>query len=100
MLLGNEGDVLTITGVFGSITTADATVTVGGVTCTVTAATSASITCTLGNGPLDTFPVIVNIAGKGNAASTASDFSYTADVTSVSPTSCGLAGLTLMLTLL
>jgi len=63
----------------------------GGVDCSVTAATTTSITCDVGNGPIGTYPVIVNVDGKG--LSTGSEtFTYTADISSVSPSSGSLGG--------
>ncbi|WAR05669.1 PKHL1-like protein [Mya arenaria] len=75
---GNEGDSLTITGTKFSTTNSENTVTIGGVDCSVTAATATSITCDLGNGPLETFTVDVNVAGLGKATNTAPGFQYSA----------------------
>ena len=77
-----------------SSTQADNTVTIGGVSCSVTAATTTSITCDVGNGPVGDHKVMVNIAGKGFASHDSGDvmFSYTADVTGISPSTGSLGG--------
>ena len=71
-------------------------VTIGGVNCTVTAATTSSITCDVGNGPVGEHIVKVNVAGKGLASHTGGDvmFSYTADISGISPTTGSLGGKT------
>jgi len=85
------GTAITITGTGFSSITSDNTVTMGGVDCSVTAVTTTSITCDVGNGPIGTYPVIVNVDGKG--LSTGSEtFTYTADISSVSPSSGSLGG--------
>jgi len=66
-------------------------VTIGGVTCNVTAATSTQITCTLGNGPTGVRNVVVNVLGQGQASGTVT-FTYTSDITSISPTSGSIGG--------
>lgn len=66
-------------------------VTIGGVECTVTAATTTTITCNIGNGPVGPHSVIVTVDDKGNADGNV-QFSYTASVSSVSPTSGSLGG--------
>ncbi|XP_052804443.1 fibrocystin-L-like isoform X2 [Mya arenaria] len=89
---GNEGDSLTITGTKFSTTNSENTVTIGGVDCSVTAATATSITCDLGNGPLETFTVDVNVAGLGKATNTAPGFQYSASIATIDPTTSSLAG--------
>ncbi|XP_052245987.1 fibrocystin-L-like isoform X3 [Dreissena polymorpha] len=89
---GNENVMLTVTGTGFSGTLADNKVTIGNVPCTVTAATTTEIRCTLGNGPLGSYPVVVSVSPVGRAVNTASNFTYTADVVSIAPTSAGLGG--------
>ena len=71
-------------------------VTIGGVNCTVTAATTSSITCDVGNGPVGEHKVKVNVGGKGLASHSSGDvmFSYTADISGISPTTGSLGGKT------
>lgn len=79
---------------FSSVTS-DNTVTISGVACSVTSATTTSITCTVGNGPIGTYPVIVNVAGKGDAEISGTvEFTYTADISGISPSSGSLGGMT------
>ncbi|WAR05573.1 PKHL1-like protein, partial [Mya arenaria] len=85
------GTSVTISGTGFSSNQSDNSVTIGGVACSVTAATSTSITCSVGNGPVGTYPVVVNIAGKGYASGSI-EFTYTADVTGISPASSSLGG--------
>ncbi|XP_053388768.1 fibrocystin-L-like [Mercenaria mercenaria] len=66
-------------------------VTIGGVECTVTAARDNSITCDVGNGPLGSYPVLVNVDGKGQSTGNV-QFTYTSNITSISPTSGSLGG--------
>ena len=93
------GTSITVSGTRFSSTQADNTVTIGGVDCNVTAATSTSITCDVGNGPVGDYKVEVNVAGKGFASHDSSDvmFTYTADITGISPSAGSLGGKTLPL---
>lgn len=63
------------------------TVVIGGVICAVTAASSTSITCNIGDGPVGTHTVVVTVAGKGHADHTAGEvtFTYNSNVTSIDP---------------
>ena len=78
----------------GFSSTLDNRVTIGGVDCSVTAATTTSITCDVGNGPVGEHKVVVNIDSKGVASHSGGDvtFSYTADISSISPTTGSLGG--------
>ncbi|XP_052060298.1 fibrocystin-L-like isoform X3 [Mytilus californianus] len=87
--LGTE---LTIDGSGFSLTQTDNTVTIGGVECTVTAAASTYLKCNVGNGPMGQFPILVKVAGKGQASGSI-QFTYTAEITGISgQTSGSLAG--------
>ncbi|XP_052286416.1 fibrocystin-L-like [Dreissena polymorpha] len=82
---------LTVTGT-GFIPTAGKNkVTIVGIECTVTMATATSITCNVGNGPVGAHPIIVNVEGKGIARGLV-EFTYTANITGISPTIGGLGG--------
>ena len=74
--------------------TSENKVAIGGVNCAVTAATTTSITCNVGNGPVGDQPVVVAVAGKGEAKHTGGTvmFTYTADVTGIAPTTGSLGG--------
>ena len=87
------GTSITVSGTRFSSIQADNTVTIGGVDCTVTEATTTSITCDVGNGPVGDHKVMVNVAGKG-FASHSSDimFTYTANITGISPSAGSLGG--------
>ena len=67
----------------------------GGVACTVTAASATSITCDVGNGPVGDHKVIVNVNNKGDGDHGGSDvmFSYVAAITAINPTSGSLGGM-------
>ena len=67
--------------------TANNTVTIGGVGCTVTLASANSLTCAVQVGPVGAHKVEVTVAYKGLAEHTAGDvtFEYDADVTSLDP---------------
>ena len=88
------GTSISISGTGFSSTNDNNMVTIGGVNCTVTAATTSSITCNVGNGPVGEHKVKVNVAGKGLASHTSGDvmFSYTADISGISPTTGSLGG--------
>ena len=83
-----------ITGTGFNATESGNTVTIGGVACTVTAATSVAITCDVGNGPVGDHKVMVNVGSKGDADHSSGDvlFTYTADIDGVSPSSGSLGG--------
>jgi len=88
------GTSIDISGTGFSGSTSDNNVTIAGVPCTVTAATTSSITCDVGNGPVGAYDVIVNVAGNGDAAISGNvEFTYTANISSISPTSGSLGGL-------
>jgi hypothetical protein len=82
---------LTITGTGFSTTPSSNAVIIGtsGV-CTVTAASSTSLTCTISAAPEGTYPIQVNVAGKGLATGTSSfTVTVTLQVTSIFPTQGG-----------
>lgn len=85
------GTSITIVGTGFSSVTSENIVTIGGVACSVTAATSTSITCDVGNGPVGFHSVLVTVQDKGYASGNV-QFSYGADVLSISPTSGSLGG--------
>ncbi|XP_045210443.2 fibrocystin-L-like isoform X2 [Mercenaria mercenaria] len=70
------------------------TVTIGNVICAVTASTATTITCDVGNGPVGSHKIMVNVDGKGFARHPNGDvmFAYTAEITGISPTSGSLGG--------
>lgn len=88
---GSLGTSVDISGLGFSAVMAENTVTIGGVPCIVTASSIANITCSCGNGPLGSYPVVVTVEGSGTASGQGV-FSYTADITSISPTSGSLGG--------
>ncbi|KAL4228553.1 Fibrocystin-L [Mactra antiquata] len=69
-------------------------VTIAGISCSVTASTSTSITCSVGNGPVGDHKVEVNVAGKGIAKHSSGDvmFEYTARIDDVNPKTSSLGG--------
>ncbi|KAL3886657.1 hypothetical protein ACJMK2_026637 [Sinanodonta woodiana] len=91
-----QGTVITITGTGFDVTTASNNqVVIGGKGCTITAATSTSISCNVGNGPIGSYKVEVTVSGKGRAShptGSAIMFQYTAGISSMSPTSGSLGG--------
>lgn len=84
---------ITITGTGFSSVTSENDVTIADVACTVTSASTTSIECDIGNGPIGTYPVIVNVDGKGDAAISGTvEFTYTADISGIVPSSGSLGG--------
>jgi hypothetical protein len=70
--------ILTITGTGFSTTVSSNNVTIGTTgSCTVTAATTTSITCTISNGPSGSYDVGVNVDGMGLASANGT---YTANI--------------------
>ncbi|XP_048254094.1 fibrocystin-L-like [Haliotis rufescens] len=88
---GIGGNAVTIAGTGYSSTNSDNAVTVGGVTCTVTASSPTSITCTLGDQQTGAYPIKVVVSGSGASAQTV-EVTYEMDATGVSPSSGGIAG--------
>lgn len=86
-----SGATLTISGSSFGASTADNTVTIGGVACTVTSASSTQLVCTVGAGT-GSHDVEVNVVGVGLASGTFS-FTYNTQITGISPFSGSLAGL-------
>ncbi|XP_069115226.1 fibrocystin-L-like [Argopecten irradians] len=91
---GQQGTVATITGTGFSSTASDNSVMVGGVACSVTTASSTSITCTVGNGLEGIHKVSVSVTGYGLAQHSSGDvqYIYTTGITSFSPASSSLGG--------
>ncbi|KAK3587658.1 hypothetical protein CHS0354_042441 [Potamilus streckersoni] len=91
-----QGTVLTITGTgFNGTTTSNNQVVIGGKECTITMATTTSINCNVGNGPIGSYKVEVTVSGKGRAShptGSAVMFQYTAGINSMSPSSGSLGG--------
>ena len=84
---------IVITGTGFSSVTSDNNVTIAGVDCSVTAATTTEITCSVGNGPVGAYPVVVTVVDKGDAAIAGTvEFSYTAAISGISPSSGSLGG--------
>ncbi|XP_064635838.1 fibrocystin-L-like [Lineus longissimus] len=88
---GTENDVLTIQGTGFDATPSNNEVRVGDSSCVPQSATSSELTCLLGPGAMGSYSVQVTVSGKGKATGSNS-FSYTASVTSVSPTSATKGG--------
>ena len=88
------GTSISISGTGFSSTLDNNRVTIGRVDCSVTAATTTSITCDVGNGPVGEHKVVVNINSKGAGSHSGGDvtFSYTADISSISPITGSLGG--------
>ena len=83
--------VLTITGTGFSTTASLNTVIIGASgSCAVTTASATSLTCTIAAAQAGTYPIQVNVAGKGLATGTSS-FTVTVplQVSSISPTTGG-----------
>jgi hypothetical protein len=66
-------------------------VTIGGVECKVTTAQIDNISCDVGDGPLGTYPIIVDINGKGRASGDV-HFTYISELTAISPSSGSVGG--------
>jgi hypothetical protein len=64
---------------------------IGGVECTVTGSLATIITCDVGNGPVGPHSVVVTVDGKGNPEGSV-QFTYTAGISSLAPTSGSLGG--------
>ncbi|XP_064635071.1 fibrocystin-L-like [Lineus longissimus] len=88
---GTENEVLTIQGTGFDSTTSNNEIRVGDSSCVTQSATSKHLTCLLGSGASGTHSVLVSVSGKGKATGSHS-FSYTASVTSVTPTSATKGG--------
>ncbi|KAH3796643.1 hypothetical protein DPMN_150212 [Dreissena polymorpha] len=87
------GTALTITGTGFRPTAGENKVTIAVVVCTLTAVSVTSITCSVGHGPVGAHPGIVNVAGKGMATGPVA-FTYTEDITRITPTTGSLGGRT------
>ncbi|XP_069121982.1 fibrocystin-L-like [Argopecten irradians] len=91
---GLPGTVASITGTGFSGTPSDNSVMIGGVACVATAATTTSITCTIGSGSEGISKVNVNVAGYGLAQHSSGDvqYIYTTGINSFAPASSSLGG--------
>lgn len=85
------GQELTLSGTFPSATTSSAKVKIGNWSCTLTAATTSEIKCTVPGKPAGKYPVSLVVDGKGNAKSSA-EFSIDLSLTSINPTESGHGG--------
>ncbi|XP_053372850.1 fibrocystin-L-like [Mercenaria mercenaria] len=85
------GTVIIISGTDFSEIDEENIVTIGGISCKVTAADNSVITCNIGNGPAGIYPVLVKVEGKGYAVGN-TEFTYAANVTSIYPSSGSLGG--------
>lgn len=81
---GATGDSITISGSSFSTNTAEVSVTIDNVACTITSAAVDSIECDVGAHSAGTYPVVVYIEDKGLSADDA-EFEYELRVDSVSP---------------
>ncbi|XP_060603397.1 fibrocystin-L-like isoform X3 [Ruditapes philippinarum] len=80
-----------ITGTGFSTVISNNQVIIGGVECTVTGSLATIITCDVGNGPVGPHSVVVTVDGKGNPEGSV-QFTYTAGISSLAPTSGSLGG--------
>ncbi|XP_021354106.1 fibrocystin-L-like [Mizuhopecten yessoensis] len=78
---------LTITGKRMGGSTSDVSVTIGGEVCTVTAATTTAVECTISDVPVGAQPLVLDVAQKGRAMHDPSPVTVTSQavITSVSP---------------
>ena len=69
---------------------------IGGAECAVTVATETSLTCTLGEGPAGTHPIVLTVTTKGLARHEGGSYSfeYPFSVLSISENTGSLAGKT------
>ena len=95
MLSGVDGDTLILTGTGFSLTLEDNLVLMGGVNCSVTAATATQLTCTVGEGPAGEHNVSVTVDQKGLAEHQGGTYSFTYnyEVTGISPSAGSLGGI-------
>ena len=80
-----------MTGTFQGTGLSDYTVDIGGVGCTVTAGTSTSVTCTVGEHSAGTFNISLHVSGFGNANPDI-QFEYSLGVDAISQISSGYGG--------
>lgn len=84
-MTGSLGHVVEITGTGFESSSGDRNqVFIGNTVCGVTAVTSTTIKCTVGNGPTGDADVKVNVEGKGLASGSV-QFKYVTNVTSLTP---------------
>lgn len=86
---GTTGQSVVIVG--SNFVAGSTTVTVGGVSCAVTSASSTSITCTIGSGPAGNQPVLATVASIGQSNNNI-QFQYILQVTNISPSSGSYGG--------
>lgn len=91
VIVGSTSTSVVISGTGFSSNFSENNVIVGGVECLVTDSTTSSITCDVGNGPVGSYPILVNVDGKGYATGSV-DFTYTSDIASIDPPSGSLGG--------
>ncbi|XP_062574409.1 fibrocystin-L-like [Saccostrea cucullata] len=67
---------------------------IGGVQCVTVSSNNTEIVCRVGDGPTGTYPVMVSVAGLGNAENTNNSvtFSYQFSIQSMAPSSVSLGG--------
>lgn len=90
-IIGSLTTSVVISGTGFSSNFSENNVIIGGVECLVTDSTTSSITCDVGNGPVGSYPILVNVDGKGYATGSV-DFTYTSDIASIDPPSGSLGG--------
>ncbi|XP_013401885.1 LOW QUALITY PROTEIN: fibrocystin-L-like [Lingula anatina] len=90
--------VLTVQGTGFGTTPADNLVTIGGEPCVVTSATATQLQCNIGDGPVGTHTVDVNVLSKGLAQHVGGTFNFTYDflIFDISPVNGSLGGCTLL----
>ncbi|XP_050416785.2 fibrocystin-L [Patella vulgata] len=88
---GTATNTLTITGTGFSSTMEDNSVTINNVPCVVTAASTTSIACTLGDVSSGAYPVVVNVAGFGFSDSN-TQFTYEMTFSTISPSTGSSSG--------
>lgn len=94
ILSGSYNTEVTISGTgFDGVPSANKVV-IGGAECTVKTASSNSIVCDAGDGPLGSYTVEVTVDSKGKAQHNggSNTFTYTSQITSISPVSGALGG--------
>ena len=86
-----SGDSITIQGTGFETDSSNNHIEIGKTACEVTSSTSTSITCTLLAKPAGTYPLVLNVVGKGYAAFD-KNFTYQLNIDSVTPNESGFGG--------
>ena len=88
---GKSGESITIQGTGFETDSSNNHIQIGKTACEVTSSTSTSITCTLLAKPAGTYPLMLNVVGKGYAAFD-KNFTYQLNIDSVTPNESGFGG--------